>query len=444
MYKKKYIYKIHALFHYLYIHIPNNRLILFMDQQVIKSKQVLDTSEVELRYKNENWLDKLVPLNEKKILIYFDGGDWILYDIGKRQEEKKGKIANNVKVFFQVWEGTLFYVCPDTLIVKLIDFNTGANNEAYQFPASKKHNAQSEQNTRETIAEKLLVGLTQYQDHRFLVTVEQQRQYANESPAIVYVRNIKEKYDNGPSGLDQILFTFEYPNATAQTEMFIYNTDPQSLVLFGQDFENGQMEFALIKPHLGNKALRVIKIQDEQSYTLMNVTNWINDNQIAIWINNNDEHSAPMVQLIDERLYYDSANNTYREGEVPWKSDKVLVQFQADPPQTLIDVIVFPYGSQYSVIQRLVGVEPYISLIDWKTHRLVHEFQLGDWNYVIPQNRDYIIHYDDNQDEKTGVTKIKITSQFDVRLYVLKIMESLNIVEKYGLDSLLEINAFYL
>ena len=57
----------------------------------------------------------------------------------------------------------------------------------------------------------------------------------------------------------------------------------------------------------------------------MNVTNWINDNQIAIWINNNDEHSAPMVQLIDERLYYDSANNTYREGEVPWKSDKVLV-----------------------------------------------------------------------------------------------------------------------
>ena len=110
---------------------------------------MLLTEEVNIVYENENWIDRLVPLDEKKILIYFDGGDWILYDIGKRQEEKKGKIANNVKVFLGLGRvlkifkliRTLFYVCPDTLIVKLIDFNTGANNEAYQFPASKKHNA---------------------------------------------------------------------------------------------------------------------------------------------------------------------------------------------------------------------------------------------------------------------------------------------------------------
>ena len=45
---------------------------------------MLLTEEVNIVYENENWIDRLVPLDEKKILIYFDGGDWILYDIGKR------------------------------------------------------------------------------------------------------------------------------------------------------------------------------------------------------------------------------------------------------------------------------------------------------------------------------------------------------------------------
>ncbi|KAM3143889.1 hypothetical protein pb186bvf_003940 [Paramecium bursaria] len=412
-----------------------------MDQQLVKEDMLL-TEEVNIVYENENWLDRLVPLNEKKILIYFEGGDWILYDIGKRQEEKKCKIANNVKVFFQVWEGTLFYVCPDTLIVKLIDFNTGANNEAYDFPASSKHNSESEYYMRETIAEKLLVGLTQFQGQRFLVTIEQQIRCTNELPAIVYVRNIKEKYDNDPSGLEQVLFKFEYPNATAQIDMFIYNTDPQTLVLFGQDFENGQMEFAFIKPHLGDKALKIIKIESEYSQTLMNITNWICDDQIAIWLNNNDENYIPMIWIIDERLHFDKENNCYTEREVCCRMDEVNVQFQDDPPQTLIDTILFPSGCQYSVIQRLVGVEPYISLIDWKNHRLVHEFQLGDWNYVIPQNRDYIIHYDDNQDEKQGNVNIKLTRMdpkprycIDPRFHVLKIMEQSNLIGSYGIDN---------
>ncbi|KAM3143911.1 hypothetical protein pb186bvf_003962 [Paramecium bursaria] len=419
-----------------------------------ENQQQFKIRDLQLNHNNKQWVDRLVPLNEMKILIYFDGGEWILYDIRTNQTQKKGKIANNVKVFFQVWEGTLFYVCPDTLIVKLIDFNTEFNNTDYQFPASSKHNAQSEQNTREAIAEKLLVGLTQYEDHRFLVTIEQQNQYSYELPAIVYVRIIKENYDNDPGGLEQVQFKFQYPNATAQIEMFIYNTDPQSLVLFGQDFEGCQMEFALIKPHLGDKALRVIKIQDEQSFTQMNVTNWICDNYIAIWLNNNDKNAVPMIQIIDERLYYDSINNKYKEGDVPWKSEKVFVQFQDDPPQTLVDVIFFPYGCQYSVVQRLVGIEPYISLIDWQNHRLVHEFQLGDWNYIIPQNRDYIIIYDDNmqqtqyiqfRDYKSESINVKLFQMkpnpryiIDQRYYILKLMEQSNITQIYGIDCLFD------
>lgn len=77
-----------------------------------------------------------MPLNEKKIMIYFNPGDWILYNIEMNQIEKKGEIANNVKVFFQIWEGTLSYVDPDTLTVRLIDLNTGQINAGYEFPAS--------------------------------------------------------------------------------------------------------------------------------------------------------------------------------------------------------------------------------------------------------------------------------------------------------------------
>ena len=38
-------------------------------------------------------------------MIYFNPGDWILYNIEMNQIEKKGEITNNVKVFFQIWEG---------------------------------------------------------------------------------------------------------------------------------------------------------------------------------------------------------------------------------------------------------------------------------------------------------------------------------------------------
>ena len=68
-----------------------------------------------------------------------------------RSSSKYGRGINIIKFI-----RTLFYVCPDTLIVKLIDFNTGLINVAYEFPASVNHNSQSEINTRETIAESIL------------------------------------------------------------------------------------------------------------------------------------------------------------------------------------------------------------------------------------------------------------------------------------------------
>ena len=49
---------------------------------------------------------------------------------------KSGK-GINISNFYR----TIFYVDPDTLIVRLIDFNTGQINAGYEFPASQKHNA---------------------------------------------------------------------------------------------------------------------------------------------------------------------------------------------------------------------------------------------------------------------------------------------------------------
>ena len=85
------------------------------------------------------------------------------------------------------------------------------------------------------------------------------------------------------------------------------------------------MEFAFIKPHLGDKALKVIKIESEYSQTLMNMTNWICDDQIAIWLNNNDENYIPMIWIIDERLHFDKENNCYTEREVCCRMDEVNV-----------------------------------------------------------------------------------------------------------------------
>lgn len=57
-----------------------------------------------------------------------------------------------------------------------------------------------------------------------------------------------------------------------------------------------------------DKAFYIVHTEFTCSYTTMNVSNWINPHEVAIWANCNDGTTRPSIFIFDLRSYYDGKN----------------------------------------------------------------------------------------------------------------------------------------
>ncbi|CAD8085405.1 unnamed protein product [Paramecium sonneborni] len=407
--------------------------------------KILLQSSIKVKTETQcKYVDKIIPLNENQAFIYYDGGSYEVYDIESQQIIGKGQIVNDIKYFIQIYPDTLSFLDPEDMKVKLLDLKTHRENPSFVFASSNVVKQNSEKQQKETLADKFRIMILDKESEkiRYLVTQDLEKQYSNNNACHFVIRILPLKYTHDTVFDLNPVIEYNYPNKTGQTELLNWQVDEETFVVFGQDFEVGQAEMLLIKPHLHEKAFYVIHIKDTISYTLINVTNWIHPHLIAIWQNNNDGNAKPTIFTIDIRSYYDGQNWL---PEPDYNPTKVRDDYVGDEPVTFMDIYQFQLNSTYVLQFRLVGVEPRLSLINYANidkPELINEVKIDDFFHELPSNRSYLLQYNELE-VKNGVVEFSIVFPVDARHQLLQIMEKAKLIDKYGINNVEELFEFY-
>ncbi|CAD8076953.1 unnamed protein product [Paramecium primaurelia] len=400
-----------------------------------------------IKYKTETqskFIQKIIPLNENQIFLYFEGSLYELYDIESQQIIGKGQIANDVKYFTQIYPQTLCFLDPEDMKVKLLDLKTHQINQSFVFAASNIVKQNSDKQLKDALADKFRIMILDREcdNVRYLITQDLEKQYSNNNICHFIIRIIPQKYTHQTEFDLNPVFEYNYPNQTGQTDLHNWQVDQETFAVFGQDFEVGLAEILLIKPHLMDKAFYIIHIKDDISFTLINVTNWIHPHLIALWQNNNDGNAKPTIFTIDIRSYYNGQNWL---PEPDYNPTKVRDDYVGDQPVTFIDIYQFQLLSTYVLQFRLIGNDPKISLINYANidkPDLINELKIDDFFNELPSNRSYLLLYDEVE-VKNGIIEFNIVFPVDARHQLLQIMEKAKIMDKYGINNIEELFEFY-
>ncbi|CAD8092542.1 unnamed protein product [Paramecium sonneborni] len=305
---------------------------------------------------------------------------------------------------FQTTRVVIFHD-PSDLKIKLLDLNTNKINPNFVFQSSEKVNIKSDKQSREIIVDKYRLFFLDCEEKsiKYLISQDLEKYYSDNYVCHFTIRILPLYYTPETLFNLEIVIKYDYSNSNAQIELFYWQIDKETIAVYGQDNEQNQSEILLIKPHLLEKAFYIVPTKYQSSYTIMNVTNWINPHQVAIWTNCNDETTRPSIFTFDLRNYYDGQN------WLPGPESKlilVLDEYVEQEPAIFMDIYQFNFGSTYVLQIRQIGDNSKISLINYQNIQkpeIVDAFILNSFWIHSAVDHSYIIHFNDLQVEDSTV-----------------------------------------
>ncbi|CAD8149922.1 unnamed protein product [Paramecium pentaurelia] len=417
-----------------------------MIQQDQNPKEMLKRFEFQVKTSSSaRWIEKILPLKLKLVFLYYENGVYQLYDINSKVITKKGQISKNIKFFLEIYTNVLIFHDPTDLQMKLLDLNINQINPKFVFKSSDQIDIKSDEATREIFLDKFRVFFIDcYQNQiKYLISQDLERHYSKNNVCHYAIRVLPLKYDSQTNFELTPVVRYDYPNIISQEELYYWQVDQETIAVYGQDCDNCKSEILLIKPYLKQQAFYIIHIKFEFSYTTINVTNWINPNQVAIWVNCNDGSTNPSIFCFDLRRYYNGQN---------WLPEPqfiaTLVQDGciANKPSIFMDIYQFHLESTYVISIRQVGNRAKISIINFKNiqePQIVSKVTVDSFWIQTDIDHSYILLYNDMAIQDDTI-KFSILIPFDEGLLLLKIFEKAKIIEKYGIHIVEELFEFYL
>ncbi|CAD8088914.1 unnamed protein product [Paramecium sonneborni] len=214
------------------------------------------------------------------------------------------------------------------------------------------------------------------------------------------------------------------------------------MAVFGQDTDENKFEILLIKPHLQEKAFYIVHVKFQHSFTVLNVSNWINPHQVAIWTNCNDGSTKSSIITFDLRNYYDGYN---------WLPEPEFVatiargEHIADESAVFMDIYQFNLESTHIIQIRQTGNEPRISIINFQNVQkpeIISEVTINTFWNEKASDHSYMVLYNELTMEDQTV-KFQYLFPADPRHQLLQIIEKAKVIEKYGIDNVAEMFQFY-
>ncbi|CAD8169865.1 unnamed protein product [Paramecium pentaurelia] len=397
--------------------------------EMLKMIKIQIISPLEAR-----WVERIIPLKQILAFIYYENGVYQLYDINKQVITQKGQISQNIKFFLEIYTNVLIFHDPIDLQIKLLDLNTNQINPKFVFKSSDQIDIKSDQETKE-----------KFNQIKYLISQDLENYYSKKNVCHYTIRVLPLYYNSQTNFELTPIVKYDYQNSFSQKELYNWQVDQETIAVYGQDSDNFKSEILLIKPHLMEQAFYIIHTKFECSYTTMNLTNWINPNQVAIWVNCNDESTRPSIFCFDLRRYYNGKN---------WLPEPQFIatlardEYINNEPQVFMDIFQFQLESTYVVHLRQVENECKISVINYENiqePQVVSEI-IVDSFWILPAvDHSWIILYND-----LGIHNQQISFNILINLnpfhdgyYLLNFFEKQKIIEKYGIHVVEEIFEFY-
>ncbi|CAD8192417.1 unnamed protein product [Paramecium pentaurelia] len=415
-----------------------------IQQEMLKMIEIQVISPLEAKL-----VERIIPLKQQLAFIYYENGVYQLYDINKQVITQKGQISVKIKFFLEIYTNVLIFHDPVDLQIKLLDLNMNQINPKFVFKSSDQIDIKSDQETKEIFLDRFRIFFIDCQKNqiKYLMSQDLEKSYSNNNVCHYTIRVLPLYYNSQTNFELTPVVKYDYQNSISQTELYNWQVDQETIAIYGQDSDNFKSEILLIKPHLMEQAFYIIHTKFECSYTTMNVTNWINPNQVAIWVNCDDKSTRPSIFCFDLRRYYNGKN---------WLPEPQFIatlardEYINNEPQVFMDIFQFQLESTYVIHLRYVNYELKVSVINYENiqePQVVSEFIVDSFWIQPVVDHSWILFYND-----LGIQNQLVNFKILINLnpnpihdgyYLLNFLEKSKIIEKYGIHVVEEIFEFY-
>ncbi|CAD8094697.1 unnamed protein product [Paramecium primaurelia] len=268
---------------------------------------------------------------------------------------------------------------------------------------------------------------------KYLISQDIEKHQSKNNVCHFTIRVLPLKYDSQTNFELTPVVKFDYDNIFSQEQLYNWQVDKETIAVFGQDYDYDQCksEILLIKPHLMDQAFYIIHTQFQCSYTTINVTNWINPNQIAIWVNCNDGSTRPSIfVLIQVNIIMDKTGYLNLNLQQLCFHGYLSISFRiylSNSNETI------EYQSKISVINYNNIQEP----------QIIQEFNSDQFWITTDVDHSYILLRNDQSITQDQTLTFQIIIPFDEGLLLLKIIEEAKIIEKYDIHIVEQLFEFY-
>ncbi|CAD8214915.1 unnamed protein product [Paramecium octaurelia] len=179
-----------------------------------KGYKYFHQAKVKVKVQNDaRYFDKIIPLNENQAFIYFDGGEYHLYDMASEQVVGQGQIIHDVKCFYQIYPQTLCFLDPEDMKVKLLDLQTHQVNEQFVFAASNIVSQNSDKQIKEKLAYKFCIMMINRKQNnvQYLITQDLEKYYSNNTVCHFAIRILPLNYTHETQFDLNPVFEYHYP-----------------------------------------------------------------------------------------------------------------------------------------------------------------------------------------------------------------------------------------
>ncbi|CAD8156401.1 unnamed protein product [Paramecium pentaurelia] len=401
-----------------------------MIQEDLEHKEMLKLVQIKVKSSAQaQWIQRILPLKQKLAFIYYDNGFYELYNIKQQVITQKGQISQNIRFFLEICTNVLIFHDPTDFQMKLLDLNMNQINHKFVFKS------RDQIDIMDKIQFQVFFLDCDKNQIKYLISQDLEKHYSKNNVCHFTIRVLPLKYDSQTNFELKPVVKFDYDNIFSQEQL--YNCR------FGQDNDQCKSEIFLIKPHLMEQAFYIIHTQFQCSYTTINVTNWINPNQVAIWVNCNDSSTRPSIFCFDLRKYYNGQNWL---PEPQFIATLVRDQYIANQPSVFMDIYQFHSGSTQVIQMRQVEYQSKISVINYNNiqePQIIQQFNSDQFWITTDVNHSYILLRNGQLNIEDQTLTFQIINPFDEGLLLLKIIEKAKIIEKYDIHIVEELFEFY-